>query len=1812
MKKQLISKTIVALALLAIPGTLHAGVVNLVGNDGLGTSSFNSGHNWANGLAPSLGSDYNTAGFVMRTPGDANSYAFAGSSLTLGVANGANGSILDKFSSGSGAVRTLTINNFTNLAGAVIRSGGTAGALVHIAGNHYTIAGNSQFQADQCIWVIDSPLLGGDGVILTNYANNANDHVAFTANNAGFTGSLFLTAAGTSAFSLELDAANSLPGNPSTFNPGQITFLASGQLHDIVGCALTNSNGGITLAANGNINTTGFTLIGEPITDVTNGVSSVSGLTSSGTGTLILSNANNNYSGGTTLSAGVLQQGVANALPGNTIAGDVTDNGTLDLFGYNLTINGLNGSGTVDTTANGSPTLTIGANGDSGTFSGPLQNSVGNLNVVKVGAGTETFSSGFTYGGNTVVAGGTLALNTAGSLPSTPGNLTVSNNAALALDVSSGNSLPVNNLILGNSTNIFSYGTVSANPTVPAINATGGISTPGTSVINLAATGLRPGTITLIKYTGTPLASLANIQVSPPPGVAATLVNNTANHSIDLHITSIPNLLTWNGVNGTAWDLVTPNWTNVLSGGITVFRQYTNNGVIAGDAVTFDDTLTNNFATPQPTNVNLTARFYAYPVVFNSTLPYSISGAGGIAGVTSLVISNTGSVSLLTSNSFSGGVSVNGATLIITNDSALGASVGAVTLNGGNLQINGSLTNSRAISMPVAGNIGVATNVTAGLGGVISGAAATFNKVDNGTLILTGRETFTGSMFLHGGFTIFDTGSSLTNANYWDVGQDTTDAATLTLRGTAALQTTGDFNVGDIDSSSGTLNLSGSASLTVNTFFVGSANAAGSTASGIVNQSGGTLAEISTGVGTFCIGGRTSTSAVGLYNLSGGTLTANAGIRVGSTGAGTLNQSGGQINALGGVNIARIAGSFGTNNLNGGTLSTYNIASSTGTNAIFNFNGGTLQAAFGPATPWFSGLQSAFILAGGAIIDSSNYNVTITQPLLAGSANGGLTKKGTGTLTLTGVNTFTGPITNTAGTLFLNSASTYTGAAVVNAGTLQLSTAAALPGGVTVNNNGLLTVSQVGSASASVGNLTLNGASALPGATLVLAPTVSDNPAVPLVNCGILTLNGTNTISLPIETLGTFALVKYSGALAGSGNCTNLALPQGAVGYISNNVANSTLYAVITSSGPGIVWTGTNSAAGKANLWDINTTTNWLLGTVGTSYHQVVIPGDLVTFSDSGSGTVLLSNSVAPTSITINNSAKSYTFGGTGLLAGPTSVQKLGTGTAVLNLTNNSYSGNTVVSNGTLQTGVSGVLSPSSILAIASGGTLELAGFNQTAAELTGNGVVDNNAGNDEVLTIGTSAGGTWNGTIQDHGHGGVALIKNGSGTWVVGGSNNLNNASPFTTTNEFVTGTTIITNGGSLYSTRLQTTISFGTSTATVIVAGGTLSVSNDVFSVGFTAGGTGTLTVNSGTVIHSGGASGAFGGANVMAVGNGGSTGLLTVNGGQVLNSQPLWLGEGTGGSGTLQLNGGVVQASMFTASSSPTTSLLDADGGTLLAATNSTDFIDSSVTANIQTGGLVLDDGGYAINLPSPLVSDPTLLGGGLTKQGAGAVYLDAGNSYTGTTTVNNGLLAGTGAVAGPVVVAPGGTLGAGDAGSSVSAFNVQNNLTLQGNVLLRINKTSGSLSEDQLNVSGNITYGGLLTLTNVTSDATVLAAGDTFPLFVVSGSHSGNFAGIAGSPGTGLAYSFNPASGVLSVINFTTASNPTNITATVSGGTLNLSWPADHLGWILQSQTNSLSIGLSGNWVDVAGSGSNTSASFPISPVSPTVFYRLRSP
>jgi fibronectin-binding autotransporter adhesin len=74
----------------------------------------------------------------------------------------------------------------------------------------------------------------------------------------------------------------------------------------------------------------------------------------------------------------------------------------------------------------------------------------------------------------------------------------------------------------------------------------------------------------------------------------------------------------------------------------------------------------------------------------------------------------------------------------------------------------------------------------------------------------------------------------------------------------------------------------------------------------------------------------------------------------------------------------------------------------------------------------------------------------------------------------------------------------------------------------------------------------------------------------------------------------------------------------------------------------------------------------------------------------------------------------------------------------------------------------------------------------------------------------------------------------------------------------------------------------------------------------------------------------------------------------------------------------------------------------------------------------------------------------------------------------------------------------------------------------------------------------------------------------------------------------------------------STTPPTLSQGYSGGSLTLSWPLDYSGYTLQSQTNSRSIGLTNVWYPVAGSDTTNTMTFPVSPLDPTVFFRLYHP
>lgn len=71
-------------------------------------------------------------------------------------------------------------------------------------------------------------------------------------------------------------------------------------------------------------------------------------------------------------------------------------------------------------------------------------------------------------------------------------------------------------------------------------------------------------------------------------------------------------------------------------------------------------------------------------------------------------------------------------------------------------------------------------------------------------------------------------------------------------------------------------------------------------------------------------------------------------------------------------------------------------------------------------------------------------------------------------------------------------------------------------------------------------------------------------------------------------------------------------------------------------------------------------------------------------------------------------------------------------------------------------------------------------------------------------------------------------------------------------------------------------------------------------------------------------------------------------------------------------------------------------------------------------------------------------------------------------------------------------------------------------------------------------------------------------------------------------------------------------PVPITPSFTNGALNLSWPADRIGFRLEAQTNSLAAGLNANWVTIGSSAATNLIYLPINPADGSVFFRLVYP
>jgi autotransporter-associated beta strand protein len=569
----------------------------------------------------------------------------------------------------------------------------------------------------------------------------------------------------------------------------------------------------------------------------------------------------------------------------------------------------------------------------------------------------------------------------------------------------------------------------------------------------------------------------------------------------------------------------------------------------------------------------------------------------------------------------------------------------------------------------------------------------------------------------------------------------------------------------------------------------------------------------------------------------------------------------------------------------------------------------------------------------------------------------------------------------------------------------------------------------------------------------------------------------------------------------------------------------------------------------------------------------------------SGNGTVDVSAGASILTVGSNNASSTFTgtiINGGGSLA----LTKVGTGTVTLS-GNNAYSAGTTILTGSAQVG-SGTALGSGQVTLSSGNvssdsttarTLNNSFLITTASSLgnatnngllTFNGSIDFNAAarvvtyNSDVKSTGTLANGSQH--------------KDGPGTFTMTGTANFTAEAEIRRGTWFLDGG-IVTNTAAL---RPDTTLSPGfarlivTNGAAVILTGTTVNGR-----VGYTGGdNTSTNVLDLAGLYRMPNVDSANG---ITTVGRSGNRGILNFYAaGDLQTRQLLRATTGTGQYGEVNFDGGILRAMNDQAS-----------------------FITGLDLVRIRNGGVTIDDSGFVIGIPQPLLTGGG--SGGLTKIGIGTMQLNGTNTYTGTTLVSAGALGGNGVIAGPVSVASGATL---SPGTSVGKLTINNTLALSSGSTTFIELDKGALTNDMVVGLTSVTYGGTLSVTNLSG---TLVVGDSFQIFS-AGAYGGSFSAVDPStPGPGLAWNTSQlaVNGTLSIVTGV-ATNPTNITAVVSGGTMALSWPSDHTGWRLEAQTNAWGIGVTTNWSTVSGSTSTNQMQFPIGVGNGSVFFRLVYP
>jgi fibronectin-binding autotransporter adhesin len=416
-----------------------------------------------------------------------------------------------------------------------------------------------------------------------------------------------------------------------------------------------------------------------------------------------------------------------------------------------------------------------------------------------------------------------------------------------------------------------------------------------------------------------------------------------------------------------------------------------------------------------------------WTIVINSL----ISGNGGLVlkglGATQDNGGSSSTFTLTNTNTFTGGVNIaSGMVNVVDGDGIFGngsvPSTNAVTIaaGAGIENAGGSLTSltlNSTFMLNGAGNHyfrgygGTTTTIANGI--TDGGTGASLYKIDSGTLVLQGSNSYTGVTQVNDGMVVV-LGNESAATGGWAIGTASQYASTVELTGGSTINVSSGSAI-KVGTLPGNSNLSSAQQvLLALSSMVTNAGALSIGSFGSVNLSGGATwtqtgainiqptANNSTGAATLIVGSGavfsySGTSPIGLtpsLNSSGGTA--------------SLQISGGTFNTSQGFTNAASFSAPATTNSSGGTAVV--AITSGGTLTLLN-NISSLTSTNG------SNFKLTVDSGSGGTINTNGFNTSVTSVISDANSGGILNKAGAGTLTLAAANAYSGGTNIIAGTL---------------------------------------------------------------------------------------------------------------------------------------------------------------------------------------------------------------------------------------------------------------------------------------------------------------------------------------------------------------------------------------------------------------------------------------------------------------------------------------------------------------------------------------------------------------------------------------------------------------------------------------------------------------------------------------------------------------------------------------------------------------------------------------------------------------------------